>query len=74
VYQPPGTLSLWLAICSVAMNAYPDAGHRHDAVFHHIAGYDTVHAANDRVKHGKQGKDDTVNMGYVLWCYIKWHM
>src|SRR6185503_1610373 len=51
--------------------SYPHTGHGHDAVFNHIPYYDAVHAAQNGIKHGKQGKDDAINMGHVLGRYVK---
>lgn len=48
--------------------------YRHDAILDHIAQYNTMHAAYDRVKHGKQRKYDPVHMRHILRRHMERHV
>src|SRR5450432_729192 len=47
-------------------DAHCNTGDRENDIFYEITQHDAVHTANDRVKCGKQRKNDSINMRYVF--------
>ena len=66
--QPCGTFSFEVSPCKccMAIHATSNAANRHDNIFDQIAQNNAMHATENRIKHSKQRKNNSIKMRYIF--------